>query len=65
MFLRMFLAKYFHLRPDEWLTSVDIGTEDKWIEVANEAMRKVNEVLKLNKEITIGTDVGYSYSECH
>lgn len=50
---------------DEWLTSVDIGTEDKWVKVAEDAMKKVNEVLKLNKEITIGTDVGYSYAECH
>jgi len=50
---------------DEVLFSVTKGQEKQTEELLKEAMRKVNETLKLN--VTIGADAqfGRSYSECH
>jgi hypothetical protein len=50
---------------DEWLTSVEVGKEGKVIEKAQMAMDKTNEILKLNKEIKMDAQGGYSYAECH
>lgn len=50
---------------DEWLTSVPDGQQDLVYEKAQDAMDKVNETLKLNKEIKMDAQGGYSYAECH
>lgn len=50
---------------DEWLSVVDEGQQDKFKEVANKAMDKVNDTLKLNVKVRCDFQVGYNYAECH
>ena len=50
---------------DEHLSYVKIGNEDRQTELLEEAMREVNETLKLNVEITSDIQYGCSYSAVH
>jgi len=50
---------------DEHLSYVKIGNEHRHTELLKEAMREVNETLKLNVEITSDIQYGLSYSAVH
>ena len=50
---------------DEHLSYVKIGKEHRQTELLEEAMREVNEALKLNVEITSDIQYGSSYSAVH
>jgi hypothetical protein len=50
---------------DEHLSYVPKGQEDKHTELLEEAMREVNETLKLNVEITSDIQYGSSYASVH
>lgn len=50
---------------DEWLTEVDEDKVEETIQKAKDAMKKVNETLKLNVEAKMDAQVGMSYAECH
>jgi len=50
---------------DEHLSYVKKGQEEKHTELLKEAMREVNETLKLNVEITSDIQYGPSYSAVH
>jgi len=43
----------------------DKGNEDKLEEVANKAMDKLNDRLKLNVRVRCDFQTGSNYSECH
>lgn len=57
----VFSAQYH----DEHLSYVKIGNEHRHTELLEEAMREVNETLKLNVEITSDIQYGPSYSHVH
>ena len=50
---------------DEHLSYVKIGNEDRQTELLEEAMKEVNETLKLNVEITSDIQYGKSYAAVH
>ena len=50
---------------DEHLSYVKIGNEDRQTELLKSGMRKVNETLKLNVEITSDIQYGESYAAVH
>jgi DNA polymerase I-like protein with 3'-5' exonuclease and polymerase domains len=50
---------------DEHLSYVKIGNEDRQKKLLQDAMREVNETLKLNVEITSDIQFGSNYADVH
>lgn len=50
---------------DEWLSITDVGNEDQLKEVADKAMDKLNERLKLNVKVRCDFQTGGNYADCH
>jgi len=50
---------------DEVLLSVPEGTEQEVEEALREAMKEVNDTLKLNVEVGVSVDLGSNYADCH
>lgn len=65
MFCRSLGLKISLNYHDEWLAYIDPEQKGWVTNVAEEAMRKVNSTLNLNKEIKMDIQFGQSYAECH
>lgn len=50
---------------DEKLSLVPLGQRDKWKRIVEESMVKVNEVLRLNVDITVDVQFGKTYADVH
>lgn len=50
---------------DEWLAAIDPADKEKVSKLAQDAMDKVNDTLKLNKEIKMEAQFGESYAAVH
>ena len=65
MFCRSMGLKISLNYHDEWLAAIDPQDKEKVADLAQKAMDKVNETLKLNKEIKMEAQFGDSYAAVH
>ena len=65
MFCRSMGLKISLNMHDEWLAAIDPQDKEKVADLAQKAMDKVNETLKLNKEIKMEAQFGDSYAAVH
>lgn len=50
---------------DELIIELDVGMEDEYKQLVDDALQCVNSALKLNRELACGIDFGYKYSDIH
>lgn len=50
---------------DEWIAPIKIGHEDKLRKHVEEAIKKTNEELKLNRELQVELHFGFNYGDIH
>ena len=60
--LEWVLLGQFH---DEMVLELDEDKQDEYRDLVNDGLQKVNDMLKLNRELACGIDFGYKYSEIH
>ncbi len=56
------LLGQFH---DEMILELDEDMQDEYKQLVLDGLQKVNDMLKLNRELACGIDFGYNYSEIH